>query len=81
MKTNLIDFLLDELYVHRIGAFFALCDFERHIVFLADLVNQTRHMNENILTATNRSDEAETFGLIEEFYYAFLHCGIKIKIK
>lgn len=79
MKTNPIDFLLDELYVHRIQTFFAFRDFERYVIFLADLVNQTGYVNKNILTATNRSDEAETFGLIEEFYYAFLHCGIKIK--
>jgi len=31
-------------------------------------------MNENIITSVNRSDESESFGLIEEFYYAFLHC-------
>lgn len=77
MKTNLIDFLLDEFYVHRIWTFFPICDFKRHIVFLTDLVNQTRYMNENIVTATDWGDEAETLGLIEEFYYAFLHCGIK----
>ena len=76
MKTNPVDFLLDELYVHRIKPFFPFGDVKRHIVFFADLVDQTGYVNENILTTVYRGDESETFGLIEEFYYAFLHCDM-----
>lgn len=73
MKTNPVDFLLDELYVHRIKPFFSFGYVKRHIVFFADLVDQTGYVNENIFTTVYWGDESETLGLIEEFYYAFLH--------
>lgn len=79
-ENQKIDFLLNEFYVHRVQPFLALGDLERHVVFLANLVDQTGYVNKNIFTATYRGDKSETFSLIEEFYYAFLHGNYGIKI-
>lgn len=65
---------LDNLYVHGVQAFTAVLYLERYAVVLADLVNQTTHVNEDFFTAFVWLNETKTFSFIKELYCTFLHC-------
>ena len=72
---------LNEFNVNGINAFFSALYFELNLIVFTDLVDQTRSVNKDILTAVLRLNETITFGFIEKFNCAFLHYFIGIGLQ
>jgi len=66
-------FNLDTLYVNCIQSFFAILHFERHTVVLANFVNQTRLVHEDVLVSIISNNETETFRNVEKLYFTCFH--------
>jgi len=66
-------FNLDALYVNSIQSFFAILHFERYAVILADFVDQTRLVHEDVLVSVISNNETETFRNVEELYFTCFH--------
>ncbi len=81
--TVLYIFRLDDFYVDRVQAFFAFLNFKFNFVVLADLVDQTRRVYEDVFPTSIGLNESESFRLIKEFYYSCLHltCFERSKIE
>ena len=68
---------LDNLYIHRVQAFLALRHFKCYLVVLADFINETTYVYEDVGGAVVRLDETKSFGFIKKLYCSFWHCNKK----
>ena len=64
--------MLSALYVDRVITFSAALNLKSYFVVLADLVNKTGCVYEDVVTAFFL-DKSEAFGLVEEFYCSCFH--------
>lgn len=68
-----IGMALHHLNVYCIEAFTAFFYFVGHLVTLADVVDEVVGVDENVFTTVVWSNEAKTFGVVEEFNCSLGH--------
>jgi hypothetical protein len=63
----------DALHVNGVQTLATVLGVERYAVVFADLINEASGVNENVVAARSRLDEAEALLCVEELHNAFLH--------
>ena len=73
--------MLCAAYFDGVQALAALLYLKLYAVILADFVDQTGNVNEDVFASSLVFDETKTFGLIEEFYGSRCHDALGMNVK
>ena len=66
--------MLGQFDIYCVHAVFATLGVECNGVTLADAVNKTANVNENLFAGAGINDKAIAFGFVEKLYCSSLHC-------
>ncbi len=73
--------LVNDAYVARLRAFFALNNFKLYFVAVVQLSSTSViGMNENVLATIVRSDKSKTFAWVEKLYFTCLQNSLSVHI-
>ncbi len=73
---KVMECMLNYFNIHRIQAFVSLFQFKFHGITFSDFINQAGNVHKVLFARAVFANEAKSFGVIEKFYFTFIHLEI-----